>query len=92
MGNKNSQNTNSIQTQNTNGLMPNTNLGSFCGTSTKDTCSSSADCIAGGCSRQICGSAKNGGLISTCEWKDCYANKDAYKCDCINQQCQWRSR
>ncbi|MEM4318607.1 MAG: eight-cysteine-cluster domain-containing protein [Candidatus Pacearchaeota archaeon] len=63
----------------------------FCGFSTEGKCSSSNDCIVGGCSGQVCQSKKEARLITTCEWRDCYDTK-AYglECKCVNEKCQWR--
>jgi len=63
----------------------------FCGTSTKGQCSSDADCIAGGCSGQVCQSKSEEPAITTCEYRDCY-NNQAYGvvCKCVNNKCQWK--
>jgi len=62
----------------------------FCGSSTKGKCATNTDCITGGCSGQICQSASEESIISTCEYQDCYdAQKFGLSCRCLNQQCQW---
>jgi eight-cysteine-cluster-containing protein len=51
----------------------------------------SADCVVGGCSGQLCLSneqAKGGG-ITTCEWKEEYACYTADGCGCVANRCQW---
>jgi len=64
----------------------------FCGWSSYGECESDADCRIGGCSRQVCES-KNEGVITTCEWKDCYdAEKYGKECQCIKGKCQWADR
>jgi eight-cysteine-cluster-containing protein len=68
-------------------------IGRFCGESTYEECSSDADCRRGGCSGQICQSSATPGMITTCEWKECY-NAKAYgiPCKCVNNKCQWDDR
>ncbi|MEM4245452.1 MAG: eight-cysteine-cluster domain-containing protein [Candidatus Nanoarchaeia archaeon] len=67
-------------------------LEDFCGTSTFGSCTTSADCVVGGCSGQVCQSKNEEPVITTCEFRDCY-DADAYKlkCECYNNQCQWKS-
>lgn len=66
------------------------NLGGFCGSSTKTQCQTDADCVSGGCSGQICGSANDQGGVSTCEWTDCYdKTKYGVNCGCVAEECQW---
>ncbi|MFP3946855.1 MAG: eight-cysteine-cluster domain-containing protein [Archaeoglobaceae archaeon] len=62
----------------------------FCGWSTQGNCSTDADCIAGGCSGQVCQSTFEEPVITTCEYKECY-NADLYgmECKCIEGACQW---
>ncbi len=38
-------------------------------------------CKVGGCSGQICGEAKEGGLVSTCEWREEYACYGSAVCE-----------
>lgn len=62
----------------------------FCGSSTNGKCSSDSDCLAGGCSGQVCQSKNEESIITTCEWRDCYsAKKYDLKCKCIDTKCQW---
>ncbi|MFB6075943.1 MAG: eight-cysteine-cluster domain-containing protein [Candidatus Aenigmatarchaeota archaeon] len=62
----------------------------FCGSSTQETCSADADCVAGGCSGQVCQSKNEESIISTCEWKECYDNeKYGLSCQCVEGKCQW---
>jgi len=62
----------------------------FCGSSTQGACSSDSDCVTDGCSGQICRAASEEGLVTTCEWKDCY-DDEVYgvSCGCVDQQCAW---
>ena len=63
---------------------------SFCGTSTKASCTSDSDCISSGCSGQICQSSSEEQSISTCEYKDCYDEAVyGFSCTCIEQKCSW---
>lgn len=62
----------------------------FCGSSTYGKCTSDANCLAGGCSGQVCQSKDEEPIITTCEWEDCYdAGKFGLNCKCLNNQCQW---
>ncbi len=62
----------------------------FCGTSTNGSCVSDSDCIATGCSGQVCWSKNEESLVTTCEWKACYRAKDyGFECKCVNSKCQW---
>jgi len=65
-------------------------LGGFCGTSTRAACASDADCLAGGCSGQVCQSRSEPAAATTCEWRDCYDAK-AYgvTCGCAGGKCAW---
>lgn len=64
-------------------------LGGFCGSATKASCQGDADCVAGGCSGQVCGSATES-IVTTCEWTDCYAAQNyGVKCGCVAGECQW---
>jgi len=65
----------------------------FCGTSTMDSCETDSDCRAGGCSGQVCESADSEGMITTCEYKECYnAEKYGLECGCVEGACQWASK
>lgn len=72
-------------------LSPSGDINSFCGTSTNGQCSSDADCIAGGCSGQVCQSKTEEPAVTTCEYRDCY-NAAAFglSCKCVNNKCQWK--
>ncbi|HBR22030.1 MAG TPA: hypothetical protein DD713_05610 [Nitrospiraceae bacterium] len=62
----------------------------FCGWSTGGECKTDSDCIKGGCSGQVCQSKKEGAVITTCEWRECYnANKYKVSCKCIEGRCEW---
>jgi len=62
----------------------------FCGWSTNGSCSSDSDCMSGGCSEQVCQPKNEEGVITTCEYKDCYsAEKYGLDCKCVNNKCQW---
>jgi eight-cysteine-cluster-containing protein len=63
---------------------------SFCGSSTYGNCLKDEDCVIDGCSGQICRSKFENPILTTCEWKDCYAAiKYGVKCKCLTQKCQW---
>ncbi len=63
----------------------------FCGTSTKAACEIDADCIASGCSGQICQAKTEQSAITTCEMKDCYIAKNyGVGCLCRDKKCQWQ--
>jgi eight-cysteine-cluster-containing protein len=62
----------------------------FCGTSTNESCGSGTDCVAGGCSGQICQSKNNVDFVTTCEWRNCYNVKSyGLNCACVDSMCQW---
>ncbi|MBD3313805.1 eight-cysteine-cluster domain-containing protein [Candidatus Woesearchaeota archaeon] len=62
----------------------------FCGTSTMDSCETDSDCRAGGCSGQVCESADSEGMMTTCEYMECYNNeKYDLECGCVDGACQW---
>lgn len=65
----------------------------FCGGSTSGFCSSSDDCVKGGCSSQVCQSKNEESAITTCEYKECY-NPDIYnlECKCIDSKCEWGAK
>jgi len=62
----------------------------FCGKSTHGNCQIDADCIAAGCSGQVCQSKNEESAVTTCEWRDCY-DSTLYKvnCSCIENKCRW---
>jgi len=62
----------------------------FCGVSTHGPCSSDEECVKGGCSGEVCQSVREGEMITTCEWRDCYDSKKyGYGCRCVAGECQW---
>lgn len=62
----------------------------FCGWSTNSSCLTDADCITGGCSRQVCQSKNEEPAITTCEYRDCYNSiKYSLRCGCIQGVCKW---
>lgn len=62
----------------------------FCGTSTFGSCSSSNDCVKGGCSSQVCQSKSEKPVITTCEYAECYDPKPYnLDCKCVESMCQW---
>lgn len=60
----------------------------FCGSSSMAECSQDSDCVKSGCSGQVCESSKTEGMVTTCEWLDCYAS-EGHKCGCVDNKCQW---
>jgi eight-cysteine-cluster-containing protein len=63
----------------------------FCGTSTNGTCSTDADCVSGGCSGQVCQSASEPPVITTCEYTECYdAQRYGVGCGCHDGKCRWQ--
>ena len=64
--------------------------GEFCGSSTEGSCEVDSDCIQGGCSGQICQSKNEEGIITTCEYLDCYNAKEyGLGCGCVQGSCVW---
>jgi len=62
----------------------------FCGTSTYGSCASDSDCMATGCSGQVCWSKNEESIVTTCEWRECYRAKDyGFGCKCVDKKCQW---
>lgn len=62
----------------------------FCGWSSYGKCNNNRDCIADGCSGQVCKSKFEEQMITSCEWLDCYdAKKFNVACKCIDGRCQW---
>jgi eight-cysteine-cluster-containing protein len=69
---------------------PSTDLGGFCGTSSLASCTVEADCVAGGCSGQLCYGKSEPPKATTCEWTECYdAQKYGVSCGCVAQKCAW---
>ena len=63
----------------------------FCGRSTNGPCSGNLDCMSGGCSGQVCQSASEPPVITTCEYTECYnARTYGLTCGCSAGKCQWR--
>jgi len=53
-------------------------------------CSRDVDCLAGGCSGQLCIPRDEAdSVVSTCEWRDEYACYREDDCICKNSKCQW---
>ncbi|MBF0169479.1 MAG: eight-cysteine-cluster domain-containing protein [Nitrospinae bacterium] len=62
----------------------------FCGGSTDDACATDDDCLAAGCSGQLCQSAAREQPATTCEWKECYdASRYGLSCGCDAGACRW---
>ncbi|MDP3918953.1 MAG: eight-cysteine-cluster domain-containing protein [Nanoarchaeota archaeon] len=62
----------------------------FCGVSGGGECETAADCAATGCSGQVCLGVHEEGVITTCEWTECYdASRYGLGCGCVEGQCQW---
>lgn len=65
----------------------------FCGTSTEGACNSDIDCVTSGCSGQVCQSASEDDIDTTCEWRDCYsAEKFDMGCQCVEGYCKWHKK
>ena len=62
----------------------------FCGSSTEGSCSEDDDCVAGGCSGQVCASKNEEPIMTTCEYTECYdAEKYGVSCVCAEGKCRW---
>jgi eight-cysteine-cluster-containing protein len=62
----------------------------FCGWSTNASCSIDSDCVIGGCSGQVCQSASEKPIITSCEYSACYdANAYGKGCGCSEGKCRW---
>jgi hypothetical protein len=57
-----------------------------CAKSSGDTCSTDADCTAGGCGGELCYNPAMGGGISTCE---CTTPTNVTGCGCVAGKCSW---
>ena len=58
------------------------------GRETDNECTADADCVAAGCSTEICTTKEAAeGMMSTCENRPCFAVLDA--CGCNAGRCQW---
>jgi len=53
-------------------------------------CSTSSDCVVGGCSGTICQNKNAEPVITTCEYKDEYACYESIDCGCTAGKCQWQ--
>jgi len=63
----------------------------FCGKSTYSECHTDDDCIATGCSHQICQSKYEEMIITTCEFRECFDTaRFGVSCECIDNMCQWK--
>jgi len=55
-------------------------------------CVTDQDCMAGGCSGQVCTTAANArNIITTCEWSSEYDCLRLTSCGCVNGTCAWRN-
>ncbi len=64
--------------------------GPFCGYSTGGSCGSGVGCVVDGCSSQVCRSAAEQPVATTCEYRACYdAGAYGLSCSCTNSKCQW---
>jgi len=62
----------------------------FCGKSTYSECQTDDDCIATGCSNQICQSKYEEMILTTCEFRECFDSiKLGISCKCVDNMCQW---
>lgn len=52
-------------------------------------CALDAQCMASGCSGQVCA---NESVITTCEWREEYACYAHASCGCVNGSCAWSER
>ena len=50
-------------------------------------CTTDADCVAVGCSQEMCVATTQSGLVSTCERLPCFSVLDA--CGCVEGLCSW---
>jgi eight-cysteine-cluster-containing protein len=57
-----------------------------CVKNTFDSCTSDADCVAGGCGGELCFNPAESGGFSTCE---CTTPTGPSGCGCVNGQCAW---
>ena len=52
-------------------------------------CKTASDCIAAGCSGQLCISKSSKQQVSTCEFKEEYQCFDKKACGCVAGKCEW---
>jgi len=60
----------------------------FCGVSSNSPCSSDSECIASGCSSEVCQSILDEPAITACIYKECYTPLN-HECLCNENKCQW---
>lgn len=60
----------------------------FCGIETLSHCERDIECVADGCSGEVCRAVSDESYTTTCEWKDCY-EKNGLECRCVKNQCAW---
>jgi eight-cysteine-cluster-containing protein len=66
-------------------------LEDFCGFSTNAPCETNSECTTGGCSSQVCQGINEEGMITTCEYRECYnAGLYGLSCRCVENTCQWK--
>lgn len=54
-------------------------------------CASASDCGVGGCSGQVCTTAKEApNAITTCEYREEYGCLKLTSCGCANGKCMWQ--
>ena len=51
-------------------------------------CTNDADCVATGCSGEVC--SGNGEVVSTCEYSDSFPNAQGLTCGCVQEVCGWK--
>jgi eight-cysteine-cluster-containing protein len=62
----------------------------FCGISLKGECKEDEDCIISGCQDQVCQSAHEKGITTSCAYEGCYIAKDYnMSCQCVEGKCAW---
>lgn len=50
-------------------------------------CNNDSDCVPAGCSGQICSSSED--LVTTCEIRQDFPDKNIYSCGCVSDFCTW---
>ncbi len=72
------------------GRLAYTDSNPFCGWSS-GACSTDYDCRTDGCNSEVCDSAKDPPVFTTCDWRSCY-DAASYKlfCGCVNRKCGWK--
>ncbi|MGB6839343.1 MAG: hypothetical protein WBD86_03150 [Microgenomates group bacterium] len=51
------------------------------------TCKIDSDCVPAGCSSQLCSNDLD--IITTCEFREDFPDKNIYSCGCIEKKCAW---